>query len=166
MQPAPVAPIFEAVIVPHRSLSRRGRLVLSGAMAGAIGAAGLVFLLLGAWPVVGFSGAEIGLAIFLLHVNARQARGSEVVVLHDGTARITRTDPRGRRTETVLPLGWLRMELQERPGRVPGLLLCHRHEEVEIGTALGEDDKRSLAAALSAALERVRNPRFDNPQLR
>lgn len=152
--------------MPHRSLSRRGRVILSAALAGSIGAAALVFALLGAWPVIGFSGLEIGLAVFLLHLNARQARGSEVVLLHGTMARITRTDPRGRRTETVLPLGWLRMELQERPGRVPGLLLRHRHRAVEIGAALGEADKRSLAAALSAALDRAHTPRFDNPQLR
>ena len=36
----------------------------------------------------------------------------------------------------------------------------------EVATALGENEKRELAQALAAALRRMREPRFDNPQLR
>jgi hypothetical protein len=36
----------------------------------------------------------------------------------------------------------------------------------QVATALGEREKRDLAAALRAALHRYRNPVFDNPQLR
>ena len=36
----------------------------------------------------------------------------------------------------------------------------------EIGRALGEAEKRDLAASLARALHRARNPVFDNPQLR
>lgn len=152
--------------MPHRSLDRRGRRLVAGALAVGIGAATAVFLLMGAWPMAGFSGLEIVLALLALHLNARQGRGSEMLLLQGGMARIIRTDPRGRRSETALPLGFLRTELRERPGRVPGLFLHHRQQEVEIGTALGEDDKRSLAAALADAIRQAQAPRFDNPQLR
>jgi hypothetical protein len=37
---------------------------------------------------------------------------------------------------------------------------------MEVGAALGEAEKRQLATALLQALERQRNPLFDNPQLR
>jgi hypothetical protein len=36
----------------------------------------------------------------------------------------------------------------------------------EIARALGEAEKRDLAACLTRALHRTRNPVFDNPQLR
>jgi len=157
---------FEAVIVPHRSLSRRGRMILSLVLAGMVGAAGGVFFALGAWPVVGFCGAEIGLAVLLLHLNAQDTRTSEVIVIRDGVAQIARTDRRGRRSERTLPVGWLRVDLIERPGRVPGLYLRTRQMEEEVATSLGEAEKRSLAAALAGAVHRARNPIFDNPQLR
>ena len=49
---------------------------------------------------------------------------------------------------------------------MPRLLLVAHGVREEIATALGEDEKRDLCAALRDALQRLRNPSFDNPQLR
>ena len=157
---------FEAVVVPHRSLSRRGRWIVAGAICGlsSVITGGLWYM--GAWPVIGFNGAEIGLAIFLLRRNARDDRASEVIRLCGDRLVIRSTDPKGARTERVLDPAWLGVVLRERPGRVPALLLASRGREVEVGATLGEDEKRDLAAALRDALHRWRSPRFDNPQLR
>jgi hypothetical protein len=46
------------------------------------------------------------------------------------------------------------------------LLLTSRAAEEEVGAQLGEDEKRDLAAAIGAAMDRWRNPVFDNQQLR
>ena len=74
-QPAtPSGTLFEAVIVPHRSLSPRGLRMLIGAICLLSGLMMLRFWLIGAWPVAGFSVIEIGLAVFLLRLNA-SARG-------------------------------------------------------------------------------------------
>jgi uncharacterized membrane protein len=159
-------PLFEAVIVPHRSLSRRGLLLLSAALILLSGASALRFWLLGAWPVLGFTVVEIGLALVLLRINALQARESEMLLLTADRLRILRTDRKGRRSERLLPAGWLNVVMTERPGRVPRLALQAHGMDVEVGAALGEDEKRDLAAALQEALHRLRNPRFDNPQLR
>ena len=159
------ATVFEAVIVPHRSLSRRGL----GFVVAVISLLGtltvLRFALIGAWPVAGFSIVEIGFAVFLLWLNARRARASELVLLSDDALRIVRTDPRGRRQERILPIGWLNAVLEERPGRVPRLLLVAHGVSEEIATQLGEAEKRDLWAALRAALHRLRNPHFENLQL-
>jgi uncharacterized membrane protein len=45
-------------------------------------------------------------------------------------------------------------------------VLRQRGSEVEIGRLLGDEQKRDLAGALEAALRRLREPAFDNPQLR
>ena len=134
-------------------------LLLSGAVT-----AGLWWL--GAWPAVGINGAEILLALLLLRWNARQARACEMLLLSDLGLRVVRVDARGRRQERVLPAAWLRVLLQERQGRAPGLYLLARDAHVEVAQALGEAEKRDLAAALHDALDRWRHPRFDNPQLR
>lgn len=161
----PQAPIFEAVIVPHRSLSRRGMAVLIGALCTLSGLAATIFWWLGAWPIAGFSGGEITLAVFLLRWNARSARASEMLLLTESGLSVTRTDPRGRRTERTLPAAWLNVVLEEVPGRVPRLVLATRGIREEVGGSLGEVEKRDLAEALRAALHRWRNPVFDNPQL-
>src|ERR1700676_382632 len=54
----PQPKLFSALLTPHRSLNRTGFLVLMGSV-GTVGfAAGLAFLLMGAWPVFGFFGIE------------------------------------------------------------------------------------------------------------
>lgn len=157
--------LFEAMIVPHRSLSRRGlRLLLTGI--GVICAANLiVFSLLRAWPVCGFAGGELILAAVLLRLNALGARASELLLLTPEALRVVRTDRQGRREERVLPPAWLNVQVEERPGRVPGLFVATRGVREELGQFLGETEKRDLARALTEALHVWRNPRFDNPQL-
>ncbi len=157
--------LFEAVIVPHRSLSKRGLRLLLAAIGAVCCINAAVFVRIGAWPVGGFSGAELLLAAVLLRINAHAARARETLHLTADALRVIRTDPKGRRAERVLSPAWLTVHLEERPGRVPGLWLGTRGEREEVARALGEDEKRDLARALSEALHRWRNPRFDNPQL-
>src|SRR5487761_2756264 len=111
------ASLFEAVIVPHRSLSPRGLRILLAAIAGGCALTALRVWLIGAWPVVGFSIVEVGLAAVMLRMNAHRARGSELVLLSERSVRIVRTDPEGRRQERVLPAAWLNVRLEESPGR-------------------------------------------------
>jgi uncharacterized membrane protein len=122
--------------------------------------------MLGAWPVLPFGVLEVGLVLVMLRVNSRQARGSELILLSETELRIVRTDPSGRRREKVLPSGWLTVWLEERDGRVPRLVLSRYGMSEEIGRALGEAEKRDLAASLTRVLYGARNPVFDNPQLR
>ncbi len=158
--------LFQALIVPHRSLSRRGLRLLAAFIAGVSTLIAIRVWLLGAWPAVAFGVVEVALALGLLGLNARHARASELVVLTAATLSVTRTDAGGRCHERRLPSAWLNVVLKEEPARVPRLLLACRDASEEIGAALGEAERRELAAALREAMWRMRNPLFDNPQLR
>lgn len=158
--------VFEAAISPYRSLSPRGLRMLAMAIAVLVAVTGLRFWAIGAWPVTLFSVVEIGLAVFLLRLNASRARASELILLSEDTLRIVRTDWRGRRQELALPVGWLNAVMEEAHGKVPRLLLVAHGVREEIATALGEQEKRDLWAALRDALHRLRSPHFDNLQLR
>lgn len=160
------APVFEAVITPYRSLSARGLTILIGGISILCALLALRFWLIGAWPVAWFSVIEIGLAVFLLRLNARRAGASELVLLSEAELRVVRTDWRGRRQERVLPTGWLNAVMEETPGKVPILLVVAHGVREEIAATLGEAEKRDLCVALRAALHRLRNPQFDNYQLR
>lgn len=157
--------VFEAEVVPHQSLSRRGLSLVIGFICTVSLGVTTVFWWLGAWPVAGFNGCEILLAVFLLRVHARRRRKREILLLSGAGLRILRDDEHGRRSEEVLQPAWLRITLQERPGRVPGLYLSARGQHVEVASFLGEPEKRDLFEALEHALHRFRNPVFDNPQL-
>ena len=152
--------------MPHRSLSRRGLLMVMAAVGSLSAGVSTMFWWLGAWPVAGFSGAEVALAVALLRYNARASRASELLLLSDSGLQVLRTDMHGRRTERLLSASWLNVVVHERRGRVPGLYLVGSGQHEEVGAALGEVEKLSLAEALKAALHTWRNPRFDNPQTR
>jgi uncharacterized membrane protein len=138
---------------------------LIAVLAGLCGLIAVRFWLIGAWPVACFGVVEIGLAAFLLRLNASRARASELILLSEEALRIVRTDWQGRREERVLPVGWLNTLLEEPPGQVPRLLLVAHGVREEIAASLGEVEKRDLSNALANALYQLRNPRFDNPQL-
>ena len=157
--------LFEAAIMPHRSLSPRQLQVLLGLLVGMSGFAMTILWLLGAWPVIGFCGAEIFLVIALVRVHAAGARAGELVMLSERELRVVRTDGKGGRQESVLDPAWLNVSIEERRGRVPALWLVTRERRTELGATLGDREKRALARSLAAALDRLRNPRFDNPQL-
>jgi uncharacterized membrane protein len=141
--------------------------VLSLALAGLSVLTGGLFLVLGAWPIIGFTGMEAALVLGLVALHRRwSARAQEVLVLTEAGLTISRTDVRGRREELALDPYWTRLRLEERPGRVSLLVLRRRGEAIEIGRLLGEAQKRDLATALDDALRRWREPVFDNPQLR
>lgn len=157
---------FEAVIVPHRSLSPAGFRRLLGSLLLLSGMISTGLWYLGAWPVIGFNGAEVLLAFYLLRRNAAGARATEMLLLSDTGLMIVRTDASGRSWQRRLEPHWLRAYLEERPGRAPALMLQDRAKRMEVGAALGAEEKRQLAAALQEAIHRLRNPVFDNPQLR
>lgn len=159
------APVFEALIVPYRSLSRTGGAAFVGVVAVISGGLMLRLWLLGAWPAAILSLIEVPLLALLLLVNWRRARASELIMLTDEKFIVIRTDPAGRRQEATLPSAWLRVDLQA-ADMVPHVILSSRGRALEIGAFLHEPEKRSLFEALRNALDRLQNPRFDNPQLR
>lgn len=156
------AMFFEAVIIPHRSLSRRGRIRLLTAIGFMGTVSATIFFILGAYPVIGFTGLELPFAGWLIHRHALEGRASEVVVIAPSGLQIRRTTRDNKRHVITLPVGWLNVTLRETPGRIPTLLVGSRGDQHEIGRSLGEEEKRDLARAIREALQRWRNPRFDD----
>ena len=157
---------FEAIITPHRSLGPVGLRRLLIVLLLLSGTVSTIMWLVGAWPAIAFNVLEIGLALFLLVRHNRDRRSAERLVLTDAGLVVHRFDRAGRPQQRRLDAGWLQAVLQERPGRTPALLLIDRGRRMEVAANLGEAEKRDLAAALRAALHRLRNPVFDNAQLR
>ena len=69
----------EFVLHPHRSLSPRGFLILMSAIGLVSFVMGMVFLLIGAWPVMGFFGLDVALIYFAFKLNYRSGRLYETV---------------------------------------------------------------------------------------
>jgi uncharacterized membrane protein len=165
---APAEPVlFQAVCTPPRSFSPRAFRVLAGLLGVFGGMVALLFLVLGAWPVLPILGLEVAFVLALVALHARRsARTMEVVMLTPGRLCVTRVDARGRREEVRLDPYWARAVHQENPAHAGVLLVESRGRRVEIGRHLAAEEKAALARALAEALAAARRPEFDNPQLR
>jgi len=155
--PADEPALFCALITPHRSLGNAGFLVLMTAIGGVSFAAGIVFLILGAWPVVGFFGLDVLLIYWAFRVNYRAAQAYEEVMVTASELRVRKVSHRGRVAEWTLNPLWVRLDriVHEEFG-IERLFLVSHGRRLSIAGFLGPDEKKSFATALSAALGEAR----------
>jgi uncharacterized membrane protein len=147
---------FRAVLHPHRSLSPTGFLILMGAIGGVSFVTGMVFLMMGAWPVFGFFGLDVALVYLAFRLNYRSGRLHELVDLTPASLTVTRVHPSGKRECFDFNPYWVRVLLAEdRSGRTDLKLKLH-DSELSFGRFLTDDERRDFSRALAGALLNAR----------
>jgi uncharacterized membrane protein len=152
--------LFSAIITPHRSLGSVGFLVLMGVVSVVSFAAGMVFLLMGAWPVFGFFGLDVLLIYWAFRVNYRRALAYEEVMVTPTELRVRKVSHRGRVSEWTLNPLWVRLDRDTHAEfGIERLFLVSRGRKLPIAGCLSPPEKESFAAALGAAIgEAKRGP--------
>ena len=155
--PFPEPPIFSATITPHRSLGPVGFALLMAAVAGVSFFAGMIFLLEGAWPVLGFFALDALLLYWAFQINYRAAAAYEEVTVTPSELTLRQVSCYGQVREWRLNPLWVRLEqvMQEEFG-VERLFLVTRGRKLAIASFLGPDEKASFAHALGRALSEAR----------
>lgn len=152
--------IFAAVITPHRSLSSTGFLIFMLCIGGLSFASGMVFLLLGAWPVFGFLGLDVLLVYWAFRANFRAARAYEEVTVTATALTVRKVNQRGGVRQWTLNPVWVRLDriVHEEFG-VERLFLVSHGRRLSIASFLSPDERKDFASALAAALgEAKRGP--------
>ncbi len=152
--------IFSAVLTPHRSLGRRGFLLLMLVLGSISLTTGMVFLLAGAWPVFGFCGVDVLLVYWAFRVSYRRGRAYEQVTVTPSELTVRQVSHRGGIREwTVNPL-WVRLDrVVHAEFGIERLFLVSRGRRLAIAGFLGPQEKESFAHALAHALgEAKRGP--------
>jgi len=154
-------PLFlDAVVYPHRSLSPSGFLIVMGLICGCSFTVGLLFFLVGAWPVIGFLGLDVLVVYIAFRLNYRAARAYETLKLSDRRLEIVQVDPSGRGRRSEFETAWLAIEMDDPPHRRSKLILRSHGRRLEIGTFLTPAEKLELARAIRRALDCARSPVF------
>ena len=149
--------LFSALLTPHRSLNRTGFLVLMAFVSLISFGAGLAFLLMGAWPVVGFFGLDVLAIWWAFRINFRHARASEQISVTPSELRVRRVSHRGHVVEWVLNPLWVQLDQKaDAEFGIEKLYLLSKGRRVSIASFLGPDEKASFAKALTAALQTAR----------
>jgi uncharacterized membrane protein len=156
--------LFSALLTPHRSLNRTGFLVLMAFLSLISFAAGIAFLLMGAWPVFGFFGLDVLAIYWAFRINFRRARACEEILVTASELRVRRVSHRGHVAEWVLNPLWVQIDQKahEEFG-IEKLYLVSRGRRLAIASFLGPDEKASFVKALSAALQAARRGPTYNP---
>jgi uncharacterized membrane protein len=156
--------LFSALLTPHRSLNRTGFLVLMALLSVVSFAAGLAFLLMGAWPVFGFFGLDVLVIYWAFRINFRRARASEEIRVTPSELRVRRVSHRGHVVEFVLNPLWVQLDQKTHAEYgIEKLYLLSKGRRVAIASFLGPDEKASFAKALTAALQAARRGPSYNP---
>jgi uncharacterized membrane protein len=162
--PEPQPELFSALLTPHRSLNRTGFLVLMAFLSVVSFAAGLAFLLMGAWPVFGFFGLDVLVIYWAFRINFRRARASEEIRVTPSELRVRRVSHRGHVVEFVLNPLWVQLDQKcHAEYGIEKLYLLSKGRRVSIASFLGPDEKASFAKALAAALQAARRGPTYNP---
>jgi uncharacterized membrane protein len=156
--------LFSALLTPHRSLNRTGFLVLMVFLSVVSFAAGLAFLLMGAWPVLGFFGLDVLAIYWAFRINFLRGRASEEISVTPSELRVRRVSHRGHVVEWVLNPVWVQLDQKiHAEFGIEKLYLVSKGRRVSIASFLGPDEKASFAKALLAALQAARRGPSYNP---
>ena len=148
--------LFDACLRPHRSLGPRGFLVLMSAVCAISFVGGLVFFLAGAWPVVGFLGADVLLIFIAFKINYRRARMYETLRLDKEALRVERVQCDGSSREWRFQPFWLQVHMDDPPRHDSQLTLRSHGRSLTVGAFLTAEERLDLARALRHALAEAR----------
>jgi uncharacterized membrane protein len=149
--------LFERLLRPKRSLGPIGFWLVIGVVGVTSLFNGVLFLMLGAWPVLGFYGLDALLLFVLMRSNLRRAgRSWESLRLTAGRLVIEHGDHRGVSHRIELQPYWLRVDVDRSEVGQNRVTLTSHGQRFAIGGFLAPSDRAHLARDLSAALDRLR----------
>ena len=118
---------------------------------------GILFIVAGAWPVFGFSGAEFLLLYIAFRLNYRSGRAYERVRLTERQLEVMRFSPRGEVGRWEFEPTWLRISMDD-PPRHDSQLKLSSHGRIARHRRLPQPDGAAeVADALRDAVVKWRN---------
>jgi uncharacterized membrane protein len=148
------AVVFKARLSPHRSLGRKGYLILFGFI---FGVSFIVSI-----PFVGFFGLDALLLWIAFRVSNNRAKAYEEIIVTHIELLFRRVTWRGRLSEWRFNPLWVKLAREDHAEfGTQRLALVEGVRSVELGSFLGADEKADFAGALKAALAEARKgPRY------
>lgn len=150
--------IFSALLTPHRSLGPRGFMVLMSAVCLVSFSTGLLFYMIGAWPVMGFMGLDVALIYVAFKLNYRAGKLYETIDLTPEALTVTRVQPSGKSEAWSFNPYWVRLRLEDRVGRPTELSLASHGKRLVIASFLSDPEREDFAHALGDALAGAQVP--------
>ncbi|MCW4117064.1 DUF2244 domain-containing protein [Aurantimonas sp. MSK8Z-1] len=146
-------PLFRALLVPYRSLGRRGFSILMLGFGAVSLISGIAFLMRGAWPVFGFFGLDVLLVWLAFRASYRSARAREEVAVSRTDLSIRKISARGVVREAHYNPFWTRFLVRRHDEYgITHMAVRGEGRSTEIGAFLNPEDRESFAGEFNRAL--------------
>lgn len=150
-------PDFIAELTPHRSLGRTGFFMLMAFVSLTCFVSGIMFLVMGAWPVFLFMALDVLVIWAAFKISYRSGRARELISIGKSELRVQQFDPTGRMVEHVFNPYWSRFEVERHDELgITGMWIRCRDEELPIGSFLNLPDRETFALAFSKAIRQAK----------
>jgi uncharacterized membrane protein len=145
---------WSVTLTPHRSLTREGFVALMSIVAFANLTVGLMFYVIGAWPIIAFLGLDVLLIWWAFRKNFADAERAERISVSGDELTLSRIARDGSEESTEFNRRWVRVDLEYDAEReLVGKLFLRSHGKAhEIASFLGAEERQSLAKALRQAI--------------
>ncbi|MGI9401911.1 MAG: DUF2244 domain-containing protein [Rhizobiaceae bacterium] len=151
------APVFAARLLPHRSLSRQGFILLMIFVAVTCLTSSLIFMIAGAWPVLAFMCLDILIVWLAFTINYRAGRASEEIAVWPDDVLVRQIAPNGRVVEHRFNPFWTRFIVNRHDEiGITRMHLLGQGRDIDIGSFLNPPDRESFAAEFGQALATVK----------
>jgi len=150
--------LFDAVLMPSRSLSPgAARKILIGFFLLSF-VVGIVFLSRGWWPIAGYFGLDALLLWWAFRACQRSGRLVERLRLTGKALTVARIHPNGASVEWSFQPAWLRVDIDDPPEHQSQLTLSSHGRAITVGRFLTPAERLEVARALRRALATARQP--------
>ena len=160
MEAAPARLHLDEVIVPHRSMPKRGFAIFIGLLIALNLAQGTMFVILGAPPIPVFLGLDVLAVVIAFRVSYAQANRRERVQVTADHVKVTQE--LGERSSLVWrsPTAFTRVLLDEPHEDEARVRLALSDRRMTIGGALGMEARRKLARKVDDAIRAAKKERY------
>lgn len=160
MTQTPATVYFDATLTPNTALSPRAFLIVMGLVGLMSFVGGMMFLSIGAFPVLGWFGLDALAIWFAFRKNFQNLKQETRITVTAEQIALSHTQPGTEPREATLPTTFTRISL-EHPDRKPSeLRLAHAQTTYVIGRFLTPGERKSLHDALKAAISNARAERY------
>ena len=160
MQTEPQTVYFDATLTPNRSLSPRAFTLVMAIICGISFLAGLFFVSMGAFPVLGFFGLDALIIWIAFRRNFRHLKQRTHVRVTAEQIELVHDVPGSRVQTKALPTAFTTLDLTF-PQRKPSeLRLSYQGSAWVIGRFLTPGERKSLYEALNRAIMAARSERY------
>ncbi len=150
-------PFFSAELSPHRSLEERGFQTLMLVLGIAIAAISLLFVSLGAWPVLGFLGLDLLIIWHAFRLNFRTAKAREYVQVSNNEVYVCGVSATGKVSEFRFNPKWVKLSIEREDDEgISKLTLNYAGKGCIVGKFLNPSDLETFSIALKNALDKAK----------